>query len=69
MNDKIKSFRILDLFSGAGGFSYGTYDLRSKYQKTKETLFTMLLIKNAWMIDPGTGLEGKRDIFIRDGKK
>ena len=23
MNDKIKSFRILDLFSGAGGFSYG----------------------------------------------
>ena len=28
----------------------------------------MLLIKNAWMIDPGTGLEGKRDIFIRDGK-
>lgn len=23
MSDKIKSFRILDLFSGAGGFSYG----------------------------------------------
>ncbi len=23
MNDKVKSFRILDLFSGAGGFSYG----------------------------------------------
>lgn len=28
----------------------------------------MLLIKNAWVTDPGTGLEGKKDIFIRDGK-
>ena len=28
----------------------------------------MLLIKNGYMIDPETGIEGKRDILIDEGK-
>ena len=28
----------------------------------------MLLIKNGYMIDPETGIEGKKDILIDEGK-